>query len=787
MSKMNIRIISTLFLFVIAAIRFSAQTIIPGGDVSGGWSISDSPFLINGDVQIPEDSLLIIEPGVIVAFDDNYELRVRGKLLAIGTEQDSIYFTKNDTTGFSDPTIPEGGWRGIKFVDIPFDSDTSRFEYCRFEYGKAFGDVWFLNAGGALTVVHFDNIVLSNCTFINNMAAGLEEEVPSGGAVHLAWSDIKIFDNTFKNNRALNGGAIQIHESSPTFRNNIFINNKARDGGAIVISAEGQISFENDEFINNTAENFAGGVLCWPPSITSMENVKFEGNSGRWAGGLGIIDAEISIHNSFFISNRAKDWGGGIASDFGKLTIKNSVFEKDTCAWGSGGLHLWYSNAELSQTKFINNGAQFGGGIHSGYSTINIDSSEFIENYSDYAGAMHLENSSLFIDSCLFTKNNAVNDGGVMQYLIDTLDYTEPLSLEIKNSQFLKNTAFRRAALEITQRNTEASLVSVTIDSCLFAENEIDRGGNILLSNFIQGFIISNSVFSKNKAALRTAGLNLSVSVSGKIERCLFTENSSDNGGSSAAAIGNYADVKFINSTFANNSSQVGAAFTNRLGTKALLLNSILWNNEPANISLVAVNDSTPCDLQIHYSDVQFGADSIITDSVSTINFGDGNLDEDPLFYDPSNNDYNLSSESPCVDAGTDFFVWEDDTIVHRSPESYYGNNLDMGAFEYYPAVELGEDEKVSYNFYLSQNYPNPFNPMTKINFKIGGKSNQFVKTEIKVYDVLGREVAVLLKKNLQPGNYETDFKAGKLSSGIYFYQLSAGEFRQTKKMILLK
>jgi len=92
-------------------------------------------------------------------------------------------------------------------------------------------------------------------------------------------------------------------------------------------------------------------------------------------------------------------------------------------------------------------------------------------------------------------------------------------------------------------------------------------------------------------------------------------------------------------------------------------------------------------------------------------------------------------------------------------------------------------------DFLLEQNYPNPFNPVTKINFTI----SEFSFTTLKVYDLLGREITTLVNEEKPAGEYEVEFNAanllpnGSLTSGIYFYQLRAGEYVETKKMILLR
>ncbi|MBK8554120.1 MAG: T9SS type A sorting domain-containing protein [Ignavibacteria bacterium] len=86
-------------------------------------------------------------------------------------------------------------------------------------------------------------------------------------------------------------------------------------------------------------------------------------------------------------------------------------------------------------------------------------------------------------------------------------------------------------------------------------------------------------------------------------------------------------------------------------------------------------------------------------------------------------------------------------------------------------------------HFYLSQNYPNPFNPVTKINYSIVKAQN----VVLKVYDVLGSEVATLVNTKQNAGIYSVDWDAGRYPSGIYFYNLSAGDFTETRKMMLVK
>jgi hypothetical protein len=97
--------------------------------------------------------------------------------------------------------------------------------------------------------------------------------------------------------------------------------------------------------------------------------------------------------------------------------------------------------------------------------------------------------------------------------------------------------------------------------------------------------------------------------------------------------------------------------------------------------------------------------------------------------------------------------------------------------------VGIGGKDAVPFSYKLEQNYPNPFNPATKINYEI--KKAGIVT--IKVFNVLGQVVAILMDGKQDAGKYSVVFDAARLSSGLYFYRITAGDFTATKKMTLLK
>ena len=114
----------------------------------------------------------------------------------------------------------------------------------------------------------------------------------------------------------------------------------------------------------------------------------------------------------------------------------------------------------------------------------------------------------------------------------------------------------------------------------------------------------------------------------------------------------------------------------------------------------------------------------------------------------------------------------------------YCVNNYTLLSRPLFGLVSVEENsDNIPINYKLNQNYPNPFNPSTTISFSIPAK--EFVT--LKIYDALGKEIATLVNEEIQPGTYQKEWSAGDLSSGVYFYRLQAGNYCETKKLLLLK
>ncbi len=777
-----------LFSFIAFTVISNAQTIILPGDVSGNWTLSGSPYEIQGEIIIPNDSTLIIEPGVLVEFQGFYKFNVQGRLLAVGTETDTITFTINDTTGFYNPNTILGGWNGIEFIDTPLENDTSKIIYCKLQYGKAVGSSPPDNSGGAIFISNFNKVVISNSLITHNSTGGSDS--PSGGGISLHFASITLMENVISRNRAWDGGGVKIWESDPVFMNNSIVFNYADEGGGGVwIGGLSNTNFNYDIITNNIAGGNGGGIICWQTTNTTLNSVNVFDNTANWGGGLGVIDCEIQINNCNIINNAAISLGGGLGSDFSDVYISNTAFTSDTSGFLSGAIHSWQSDLQIKHCVFEDNESDFGGAIYSDFSELHIDSSDFIGNRSIDGGAIHTFNTNLFVDSCRFFQNEAENIGGGIKYHIDTTEFINLYQVKILNSGFTQNSAFYRGAVEIQQLYSETSLVDINIDNCEFTENVTDRGGNLLIGGFIDNFIISNSIFRSNTAALRTAGCLFNSSANGEVNNCLFNSNQTQGGGS-ASSIGTGSNVSFINNTFSNN---LGAgALTLRNDSHSTLINNIFWGNENYNITVTAVTDSTPCTLSINYCDIQYGLDSIIVnDSVSVVNWGLENINSDPLFVDTVNNNFYLQDSSSCIGAGIDSieiagrWYYAPLTDIEGNPRpNPPGTMPDMGAYEsHFPSGVIDRNSTLPTEYVLHQNYPNPFNPTTTIKYAI----NEMTFVELKVYDILGNEIYLLVDEEQDIGFYNIDFNGSKLSSGIYFYRLQAGSFIETKKMVLMK
>lgn len=139
---------------------------------------------------------------------------------------------------------------------------------------------------------------------------------------------------------------------------------------------------------------------------------------------------------------------------------------------------------------------------------------------------------------------------------------------------------------------------------------------------------------------------------------------------------------------------------------------------------------------------------------------------------------------TPYVNGSTNMVVrFRDSCDSNTNWDGWYVDNINITAYQVAPTSTGNSSAILPSKYELSQNYPNPFNPTTKINFAL--PKDGFVK--ITMYDLLGRELRVLVNENKSAGYYSVDFSGEEFSSGFYFYKMESNSFVETKKMMLIK
>ncbi len=359
--------------------------------------------------------------------------------------------------------------------------------------------------------------------------------------------------------------------------------------------------------------------------------------------------------------------------------------------------------------------------------------------------------------------------------------------------------------------------ITIENNSCSYSEDE----HGIYLSNSSDRAIIRNNhSFNNNGCGIHMNG-DISMGGDGIISNAVVEGNIiHDNGygGGSAINMDGVQDSKIFNNLIYNNhatgiamyqidggdASKNNKVFNNTVihpndgrwavlivngSTGNTLYNNILINNHSFRGSICLDEESkqgfvSDYNLVVNRLSDDDGNSNMTLSQWQSMGYDLHSMIADPgiqIFVNYPNNNFYLLQNAQAVDAGTNLVlptVFEDLDNVTR-PQ---GSGFDIGCYEFSGTTEVAE-ENVPQSFHLFQNYPNPFNPTTKIKYQVSSIS----QVSLRVFDVLGNEVATLVDEYKSVGNYEVVFNFAGLSSGVYFYRLQAGGFSQTKSMLLIK
>jgi predicted outer membrane repeat protein len=348
---------------LIIQVKAFSDHITVSGDVSGEWN-TDTVMVI-GDLTVPDGQLLVIRPGTIVEFQGSFAVYVEGSVFAQGELNNSIIFQISDTTGFSVDSIPDGGWRGIRFDNNRLSNEESVFLNCSFYFGKSVGIDPQEGNGGAVYINHYNKVSFYGCLFQDNFATY------NGGAIYLDSADISITHSTFAHNRCGPaiapygyGGAICSDYSNPDIRWNVFDSNISTGvGGGLAVRFK-DCNLYNNIFRSNTSGLGGGfGFLHIAEISHRIANNLVAGNFAVYFGGgvANLVASPIYINNTI-VYNQAMYGGGFYCKDSVAPVFYNTIIWGNTAGVGPQGyLFEIYSQADFFNCDVEGGPALFGG------------------------------------------------------------------------------------------------------------------------------------------------------------------------------------------------------------------------------------------------------------------------------------------------------------------------------------------------------------------------------------------------------------------------------------------
>ena len=313
------------------------------GDQSGTWS---GKIQIIGDVIVPDDETLIINPGTSVVSEGYYGITVLGSLFANGEENARITFTVADTTGYSNyEDSSAGAWQGFYFQK----PGAVKFSFCDFSYGKNQDDT----DGGMMWINMANEMEIANCRFHHNTTRR------RGGAIYAENSSLNIhgcevFDNIAEApiGQWTWGVGFQFLKCDLEISDMIFHDNNsstAYGGGMNIDSCS--MTLKNAVFYNNNVVN-AGGLgiqRCKDYMVKVVNMLAYNNTTSHYGGGLAMATSDPELNNLTIVHNYCGAGGGGMQMAFNACpTINNCVF------WDNHG--VWEKN--INDSVFTYDGSQ---------------------------------------------------------------------------------------------------------------------------------------------------------------------------------------------------------------------------------------------------------------------------------------------------------------------------------------------------------------------------------------------------------------------------------------------
>ena len=360
--------------------------------------------------------------------------------------------------------------------------------------------------------------------------------------------------------------------------------------------------------------------------------------------------AELTLSGLTVINSAGAFAGGVVLCESASLRVINCSFFNNDAQWWGGAIDCEDSYAVITGCTFTGNvsTAMHGGAIFCRNSVLNLEDCTFRKNTGN---AVKIFDSAVTMVDCTF-ENNVGREGGAI-YAYTTLD-------------------------------SEASAY-VNMAGCAFTGNIADTTGGAL-HNYGVEIMIAACTFTANMAG-ENGGALYNHRSSPSVTDCIFAGNIAVGLG---GAIANYNEShpEIVNITFVDNAAASGGAVSSQRDSHPLISHSILWGNQAdQGTSLYVVREGLATaytsKATIEYSDVQGGPSSAQADPGCLLTWGPGNRDVVPLFTGQPFDDYHLSADSPCIDAGDPDYLPGAAATDLEGHARRFGKAVDMGAYEY--------------------------------------------------------------------------------------------------------
>jgi len=333
------RLISITLLLVAISVALFAQGTTISGNVSGTWTTSGSPYYVRGNITVPAFMQLTINPGVQVIFRGNYNLTVRGILMAQGT---------NNTNCITFTAIGDSTWSGV-FFDSRYTGST--LKYAKFDKVKG---------GAAIRATNTHNLTIRNCYLQNNTISGNNDDDNRSLISITSCANVVFKDNTINNNNAEN--IVYFSNSFNDIANNAITEVSGNNISHNIYSITTMTVINEN---HNTHFSIEDNVVTHNSATTT-----------NYTSCIFLYGLDMDVLNNSISSNQGCGRGGGLfvnASD-GVFNISNNTITHNTAADLGGGVYIWANTqVHFTENDIYYNSANYGGGLAVEYSSIPLN------------------------------------------------------------------------------------------------------------------------------------------------------------------------------------------------------------------------------------------------------------------------------------------------------------------------------------------------------------------------------------------------------------------------------